>query len=280
VAALSGRVPLVFTPHAFASSIPRSSRSTSAAIRGVERLIVRRADVVGAVSESEAAAARDLGARRVAAIPNGIPELDAPVSRAARRRHDVPPRVVAAGRLIDQRRPEACARILAGAADLAEIAWIGGGGPEGEKRDRALAALREAGATPTGWLPRERVLEELRASTVYLHWTAWDGQALSLLEALACDAVAVASDVAPNREVLGPRQLCSTEEEAIALLRQILTDPQLAEELLADQRQRGARHSATTMVSRWAELYEELAPARARARNQRRSADENSPLYA
>jgi glycosyltransferase involved in cell wall biosynthesis len=259
---LGGRAPVIYTPHAFASTIDATPRWRRTLFRAIERFIVRRADIVGAVSESEAAIARALGARQTICIPNGIRELDpeqlalaAPDwSRPAR------PRVIAIGRLTPQRRPQACARILAGVADVAEIAWVGGGGEAGRRRRAACRALAAAGATPTGWRDREAVLDELRGATVYLHWTAGDGQALSLLEAMACDAVIVASDIPPNREILDAGQLCPGEREAIALIRRIIAEPAFAAELLRLQRERGAKHSASAMGKAWVELYAQLAP--------------------
>lgn len=262
VPALRGLAPLVFTPHSFASSLQGGSSLRRAGLRSLERLIVGGADTVGAVSNSEAQTARELGARRVVCVPNGIPELDQVCWTQPPMRTFDQPRVMAAGRLIEQRRPLECARILSGVCDVADIAWIGGGGPEGKLKREATAALTAAGARPSGWLPREQVLNALRGSAAYLHWTAWDGQALSLLEAMACDVVAVASDLPPNRELLDARQLCSSEGEAVALLRRLIADPQFAGELRAAQRERATRHSATSMADGWNAIYEKLASAR------------------
>jgi glycosyltransferase involved in cell wall biosynthesis len=261
VLALRGRAPLVYTPHAFASAIAGTPTLLRAAYRFSERFIVHRADAVGAVSDSEAITARALGARSVVCLPNGIPELDPMQLAGAPKRGAAPtrPRVIAVGRLIAQRQPAACARILSAVADVADIGWIGGGADDGPARRAATEALTAAGAPPTGWLPRDAVLAELRGASAYLHWTAWDGQALSLLEAMACDAVIVASDIPPNRDVLDRRQLCSTEDQAIRMLRQIATDRAFATELLAVQRRRRARYSAAAMVTGWLDLYEELA---------------------
>jgi glycosyltransferase involved in cell wall biosynthesis len=261
VLALRGRAPLLYTPHSFASAIADTPRLLRTAFRASERYIVRSADVVGAVSDSEARTAEMLGARRLVCVQNGIPELD-PTQLDSAPEHipkPVRPRVIAAGRVIAQRQPEACARILSAVADVADIGWIGGGADDGPARRAANDALTAAGAPPTGWLPREAMMAALRAATAYLHWTAWDGQALSLLEAMACDAVIVASDIPPSRDVLDPRQICATEAEAIQLLRRIATDESFASELLAVQRRRRARHSAAAMVRRWLAVYEELA---------------------
>jgi glycosyltransferase involved in cell wall biosynthesis len=264
VPAMRGLAPLLFTPHSFASSLQRGSSLRRAGLRQLERVIVRGADTVGAVSRSEAETARQLGARQVVCVQNGIPELDQaswpePLMRTFDR-----PRVIAAGRLIEQRRPLECARILSSVRDIAEVAWIGGGGPEGKLKREATSALTAIGAPPSGWLPRQQVLTELRRSAAYLHWTAWDGQALSLLEAMACDVVAVASDLPPNRELLDPRQLCATESEAVALLHRVIADPGFAAQLRAAQRERAALHSAASMADGWNSVYRELALAHRR----------------
>jgi glycosyltransferase involved in cell wall biosynthesis len=272
VPALRGHCPVLYTPHAFASAVGGSA-PRRALLREFERLIVRHADAVGAVSGTEAEMARTLGARRVLCVPNGIPELDAATwTEAVVRPVSEQPRVIGVGRLIPQRRPQECARILAGVADVAEVAWLGGAG-YGTVAEAGFSALAEAGARPTGWLPREQILAALRDATAYLHWTAWDGLALSLLEAIACDTVAIASDVGPNRELLHPEALCTSEEDAIARLRRVVSDAEFAGRLRLAQRERAADHSASAMVRGWTGVYEELAPTPARGRNQRRPAD-------
>jgi glycosyltransferase involved in cell wall biosynthesis len=190
-------------------------------------------------------------------VANGIPELDE--DRLAERDAPAQSRVLALGRTVPQRRPEACARILAAIADLGEVAWIGGGG--GDRGTAGFAALVRAGIEPTGWLPRESVMRELESAAAYLHWTAWDGLPLSVLEAMAADAVVVASDIGPNREVLGPRQVCSTEEQAALLLRRILVEPELRRELLASQHRRRRHYGAARMTREWLALYARLAGA-------------------
>jgi glycosyltransferase involved in cell wall biosynthesis len=255
--ALDGGRPRVYTPHAWASERTADGARTRV-YRAVERLIARRCDVVGAVSESEAAAARALGARRVAVVPNGLPELDPGRLPAARER--LRARVCGAGRVGPQRRPEACARILSAVAAAAEVEWIGGA-PAGED-----APLRAAGVHVTGWLDQAEGLDRLAECTALLHWSAWDGQPLAVLEAFARDVVVVASDIPANRELVGPHQVCATEAEAIALLRRVIEEPDLREQLLAAQRERREAHGATRMTSDWLALYESCAPGHAPAR--------------
>lgn len=51
-----------------------------------------------------------------------------------------------------------------------------------------------------GWLPPERMAECLRASDIYVSCSRSDGASVSLLEALACGAFPVVSDIPGNRE--------------------------------------------------------------------------------
>jgi glycosyltransferase involved in cell wall biosynthesis len=167
--------------------------------------------------------------------------------------------VIATGRIVPQRRPDAAARILASVADVADVAWIGGGGGGGAYGSRVRAALAADGVELTGWLPREALLDELARAIVYLHWTAWDSRSIAILEAMARDAIVVASDTDPNRELLDPRQICATEADAIALVRHVLADSEFAAELLAAQVDRRRVHSAAEMVAGWLGVYGELA---------------------
>jgi glycosyltransferase involved in cell wall biosynthesis len=248
-AVLGGRVPLVYTPHGYAFQRVSEPRWRLLAYRAAESLVARRVTVVGAVSEAEGELARTRAhAPRVAIVPNGIPELDPdelspPVNR-------VDPVVVAMGRMHAARSPEASARILAAVSDLAAVRWIGGSPPAAER------LMRSAGVEVTGWLSREQATAQLAEAMACLHWSAWDGSPLAILEAMAHDVVVVASDIPPNRELLGPGQVAADESEAIGLLREVLTDPQAREVLLERQRARRGRWSAQQMVAGWLALYD------------------------
>ena len=253
---LRGRAPLVYTPHAY-SFMGAHGRGRRAAYRALERLVARRTQLVAAVSESEARLAREVArAKRVACVRNGIPELDA--DGIPRPRSEAEPSVVAMGRIVPQRRPEECARILSALGGTAAITWVGGGGPDGPDGP-GIRALNEAGVEVTGWIDRDEAIARLSAATAYLHWTAWDGQPLSVLEAMARDVVVVASDIEANRELVGPGPVCRDEAEAVALLRSVVADPDHRERLLASQRARRGAYGARRMVDEWRELYEAVA---------------------
>lgn len=254
--ALGATVPTVFSPHAYASALPNERALRRAVFRVAERVASRRVALVGAVSHSEERVAlEEAGARRVVVVENGIPELDA--GQCVERERPDPALVIAAGRTVPQRQPVACARILSRVADVASVAWVGGGG--GSRGTEGYAALEATGIRPSGWLPRQAVLDRLREASAYLHWTSWDGQPLSVLEAMAMDAVVVASDTEPNREILARRQVCATEDEAVSLLRRIVLDRDFAQELVDDQRTRRLRYGSRRMVEEWLAVYACLA---------------------
>jgi glycosyltransferase involved in cell wall biosynthesis len=244
--------PMVYTPHGYAFSVPRS-RLAALAITSVERAVARRVSVIGTTSCSEAIEATQITrARRVIAVPNGIAELDAPGSREA-----WPPKerlVVAIGRPVPQRQPVAVARILQSVSAAADVAWIGGG----YENDEGMKALQAAGVPTTGWVGRDQVLDTLERASVYLHWTAWDGLALSILEALARDVVVVAHDIPSTREILGHRQVCRSAEVGTELILRILGDEKFKHELLTDQRRRRSFYSAERMILAWEALYQDL----------------------
>jgi glycosyltransferase involved in cell wall biosynthesis len=249
VLALPRGVPLIYTPHGLAFARTGVPRPVGAVVRAVEALVARRSALLGAVSEAEAELARDgLRAPRVAVVRNGIPELDGDRSGATPERAE--PMVVAMGRITAARQPAASARILSALSHDARVSWIGGGDDD--------APLRAAGIPVTGWLPRAEALERLGEATVCLHWSAWDGQSLALLEAFARDVVVVASDIPANREVVGPRQICADERAAIALAREVLGSPALRAELLADQRSRAVAFGSGRAGDEWLGLYDQV----------------------
>jgi glycosyltransferase involved in cell wall biosynthesis len=251
-------IPTVYSPHAYAFMQPDSPRALRGAYLMAEMFTARRCQLVGCVSHSEADLARRyVRAPNVLTVPNGIPDLD-PEALAARPPvamtddADRPPLVVAMGRIAPQKRAPETADILVALRDQADVAWIGGGSVVQD------AKLRAAGVPVTGWLSHEAALVQLDRASVYLHWSAFDGQPMSVLEALARDVVVVASDIAPNREIVGPRQVVGSAGEATELTRRIITDRVFHDELLAEQRLRRSRWSAERMSSRWLDVYRHL----------------------
>ena len=254
---ISRRILRISTPHAYSFTMGTRGRLTNTSLRLLELFAARRVDIVGAVSHSEAAIARgSLGIADVVVVPNGIPELD---SNAMQVKYCKAPRplVVAMGRAEAQRRPHDCAQILGALTDIADVQWIGGMSTSAAGE----SVLAAHGIQVTGWLPREEAMSRLGEAWAYLHWTAWDGQPLSILEAMARDVVVVASDIAPNREIVGAPQVRATNSDAIALLRSVITDHTVAEHLTQRQRDIRVSYGAERMSAQWMSVYKTgLAP--------------------
>jgi glycosyltransferase involved in cell wall biosynthesis len=248
-------LPIVYTPHGYSFTMTSVSPAARAAFRELERLVGARATVIGAVSHSEAAIARTIvPASKVRVVENGIPELDA--VRDPEPRRTGRPRIVGMGRIVPQRCPQETAEILAGVADLAEVEWIGDG------REPADRAPFERGGIPvSGWLPREEALVRLRQADIYLHGARWDGQPLSVLEAMAFGIVVVASDIAPLRDLVPSRRRYTSADRAVALIRSMLSDPAVLLACQAAQAPTRAEHGAALMAERWATLYGDVSRA-------------------
>lgn len=243
--------PTIYTPHGY-SMLAARSRVARAAYRFAERFIAHRVTMIGAVSESEGALARSVGARRVAVVPNGIPELEVPAAPV--RNRDGRPRVVAMGRIVPARRPEGTARILADVDDVADVGWIGGPGAD----PGTAEVVRALGVPVSGWVDRDEAIRRLSQASVLLQWSEWDSHPLTVLEAFAADVLVVGSDIDSNRDLLGEAQVCATEGEAVALIRRMIEDPERSRALLAEQRRRRDRFSAGRMVDDWLRIYSGL----------------------
>ncbi len=253
--ALPRGIPSIFTPHGYSIAAPGLPRAERAARIAAERFVARRVSVVGAVSAPEAALARGKAhARHVVVVPNGIPELD-PGREPPPRPRPVA-RVVAMGRVEPARRPAETVAILRAVADVAEIQWIGGPGPDAAD-DPALG-----GIPSTGWLPRSAALHALADATVLVQWSAWEGLPLSVLEAFARDVIVIGSDIPALVDILGSEQVRAEPAGAAELVREAITSPQTRSRLLAAQRDRRGAFGAATMVARWTAVYAALSAGR------------------
>ena len=140
---------------------------------------------------------------------------------------------------------------------MADVEWLGGGGGRRGVAGRDALVVGRHPAVRSG-CPRAELLDRIGAATVYLHWTAWDGLPLSILEAMALDVVVVASDIPPNREILGPDAVCASEEEAVALLRASSPSRPTPRSCARLSAPGAGEFSAENMVKGWHEVYDRL----------------------
>lgn len=177
---------------------------------------VARANRVISVADSLRRHLGGLGADidRIQVIGNGVDSARfAPVSRAeARAALGIPedvPVLVSVGGLVERKGFHRVIDCLPGLLEQhprLRYLIVGGGGPEGDWRDRLEAQVRDLGLTSVvtflGSLPPDEIKRPLSAADVFVLATRNEGWANVFLEAMACGLPVVTTDVGGNREVV------------------------------------------------------------------------------
>ena len=190
-----GNAAVAYSPHSFYFERTNLRPPVKLAARRLEGLLARRTDLLIAVSPAELRLGERLEYQSVF-VPNAVAiEADKRVVRPPR----LPRRIVAVGRLADQKDPVffAQAREASGltGADY-EWIWVGAGSASLERR------LERAGVVVTGWRPRSEVVALLADADVYGHTAAWEGNPITLLEASALGVPVVVRSI-PSLVSLG-----------------------------------------------------------------------------
>jgi len=189
--------------------------------------------------------------RRLALVENAV-DVESVAPREPRR--DGLLHIGIVGRITYARNPEMFAEMSRRLGhDAVRFRWIGGGDDANE------AALKSAGVTITGWMPRANALEAMRGLDIYLHPSRWEGMPVALIEAQLCGLPAVASDVVGNRDVIVDRRtcfLCRSADEMAACLHALIQDPDLRQGMGLQARQRALpRFNLARMVTETESLY-------------------------
>ena len=230
-----GRTRLVVTLH----NLTVGGRLTTLVGDRLERLIARRADLVLAVSPDLAERAQDLGTPHVdlAIIPAVPPQQPAePGASDAAAAEDAWPRsgarLLTVARLAPQKGLPLlleAAAILSREVDagrLAAFTWaLAGDGPGREEAAERIAAEQ----LPVTLLGRRTDAPALmEAADVVVQTSLWEGQPLTIQEALRAGAAIVATDVGGTAVTArGGAILVAPEAQAIAgALATLLTDPE------------------------------------------------------
>ncbi|GGS45989.1 glycosyltransferase family 4 protein [Streptomyces cinerochromogenes] len=283
--AVRGRVPTVFQPHAW--SFEAVGGLTAALALGWERWGARWADRVVCVSEAERTTGLRAGVRAAyAVIPNGIDTTrftplapqgpQGPQAPRPPRAHDPQgshgpqaadggnPLVVCVGRLCRQKAQDV---LLAAWPEIlvrlprARLVLVGDGPDREVLRRQAPPSVRFTGAVADAapWY---------RAADLVVLPSRWEGMALAPLEALACGAPVVLTDVDGARESLPPALAAHClvpPEDPVALAAAVtglLADPPLRAALAGEGRRHVlATHDVRHTAERVADLYRELLGA-------------------
>lgn len=202
-----GRRPTLFQPHAW--SFDAVDGASALPPKLWERLATRWTDTTVCVSRAEQEQGRQLGipADSVVVLPNVV-DLDRfrPAERSAARAllaaelgEEIDgPLAVCVGRLCRQKGQDLLLAAWPSVVDAvpgARLALVGDGPDREQLASSAPGSVLFAGdrRDPVPWL---------QAADVVVVPSRWEGQALVLLEAMACGVPVVASDIAANTETL------------------------------------------------------------------------------
>ena len=198
-------VPLVTTVHlGRLGSLPAAVRLPAMVHeRSVGRFILRRSERVIAVSSSVAAHLGDLGvdAGRVDVVPNGVDhDRFHPPTEA---RPDRPPTIVFVGRLIVNKGPALFVEALGtlAAAGHRFSASLVGDGPLRARLEQQVARLGLGGRVSFSGEVTD-VADRLRAADILVRPSLTEGLPLAVIEAMACGACVLASDIPGNAELV------------------------------------------------------------------------------
>ena len=230
-----GRTRLVVTLH----NLTVGGRLTTLVGERLERLIASRADLVLAVSPDLAERVRDLGAARVelAVIPAPLLQPPSePTSSGSTAPEDVWPqegaRILTVARLAPQKGLSllldvaAALSLEAEAGRLPAFTWALAG--DGPCRGEAAARIAAEHLPVTLLGRRTDVPSLLEAADAVVQTSLWEGQPLTIQEALCAGAAIVATDVGGTAVTArGGAILVAPEAQAIAgALTELLTGPQ------------------------------------------------------
>lgn len=232
--------------------------------RWVERLLARRCDAIVAVSEREEREGRVVlgSAAPVRLIPNGVDRVRFSPEGGSAPRDDGVPLVVCVGRLSHQKGQDVAIRALALLREpRARLRLVGAESGEGERvRLEALASSLGV-ADRIEWRGAvDDTAPQYRSADVVIAPSRWDGLSLALLEALACGAAIVASDV-NGSESVGEAGVIVPPDDPEALAEGIdalLEDPARRRRLGASARERSASFDLASTMRQNLDLWSRL----------------------
>jgi glycosyltransferase involved in cell wall biosynthesis len=237
-----------YTPHGYAflnDSHPRALRWLTLA---AESALAPRAHTLACSRAEGAVAARLARGQGVSVVQNGVDAIAVePLTGQSDRRFVV----ASVGRAAYQRRPDLFVemRTLLGEDENTAFHWFGDG------PDREL--LVGAGVAVSGWLPRAEAAVAIARTDVLVHFSAFEGLPLSLLEAMTSGRAVVASDLPVIREVLDDAGILVRDaREAADAVRRLRADESLRDELATRAHDRARRlFTKQAMVERTLAAY-------------------------
>jgi glycosyltransferase involved in cell wall biosynthesis len=232
--------------------------------RWVERLLAPRTDAIIAVSDQEAEEGRSVlgpAGRHIRVIPNGVDRTRFSPDGERAGKGDKP-LIVCVGRLSRQKGQDVALRALAMLeSDEAILRLVGDEYPPGE-RDRLEALASSVGVAERveWWGKVSDTAPLLRAADVVIAPSRWEGMSLVFLEAMACGAAIVASDVFGSNAIGAAGVIVTPDDpaELAGAIDRLLQDPSERARLGAAARARSARFDLAETLDKTIGLWAEL----------------------
>lgn len=263
VASLGRRRPaIIVTPHYWSWLV---GGRLARAYRWIERILAHHCDVIVAVSEREAAQGRvELAAAdRVTLIHNGVDRTHFSPNGVRADRHTISPLIVCVGRLSEQKGQDVAIWALARLENrTARLRFVGGDNTHGEREQLEALALSLGVAHRIEW--RGEVVDtapEFRAADLVIAPSRWEGMSLALLEAMACGAAMVVTDVSGSEVLKGAGVIVPPNDpQALAdAIDGLLTDAPRRQRLSEAARERSHSYDLASTMRRNLDLWSELA---------------------
>jgi glycosyltransferase involved in cell wall biosynthesis len=229
-------------------------------LKTLRRRLLGRAAVLIAQTPAAAEELRAFApSERIAVLPNPVAAVDAPPLDGA-------PRAAYSGRFSEEKdlpRLLDAWRVVAEELPGATLTLVGEGGgfrsvEDALRRTVAADPVLARTVTFTGWVPD--VGPYLRAADVYVFPSLDEGMSNALLEACAWGRVVVASDIAPNRAVVGddyPLLFAAADTDGlVTALRRAFTDESARTDSLAAIERRLGSFSPEAVIGRLERLLD------------------------
>lgn len=269
------RPAVVMTPHYWSWLV---GGRLAPLYRWIEQVLARTGDAIVAVSEREAREGRAvLGEHApITLIHNGVDRSRFSPDGVRAPRDAGAALLVCVGRLSEQKGQDVAIRALARLRDrTARLRLVGDESAPGERRRLEVLATSLGVADRIEW--RGEVADpapELRAADVVIAPSRWEGMSLVFLEAMACGAALVVSDVAGSEilvdaGVIVPPDDPQTLAEAVDAL---LDDSDRRIRLGEAARERSGSYDLGSTLQRNLDLWCELARGAAEPSHERRYA--------
>ena len=275
VAALSlgrRRPAIVVTPHYWSWLV---GGRLAGLYRWVERVLARHCDAIVAVSEAEATEGRAVltASDHITVINNGVDRDHFSPDGPRVDRDPGLPLIVCVGRLSEQKGQDLAIRALALLPDLTvRLRLVGSESTSGERERLEALAASLGVADRIEW--RGQVADsapELRAADLVIAPSRWEGMSLVFLEAMACGAAMVVTDVSGSEVVEGagvivPREDPQALADAVAAL---LEDAPSRRRLGEAARERSRSYDLGSTMRRNIDLWSDLASEATRSPSHR-----------